>query len=198
MNTENAPRSGGGVPTEVPTASHETQTALRDGDRLHRFAATTPAARARQLANLEHARRRGGANLQHGAHSEQKLQRSREAYLAELSREFPHASERRLRVQAHRLAQLDALATFADERGVISHRRRGEVFPAAQLAERLAASYLLEHERLEVREKLAGEISPSTALAAIEAEYAARRGDPESVSDADIVAGEQEVAIHER
>jgi hypothetical protein len=125
-----------------------------------------PVKRAAQLANL-----RQNAAVKHGATSEAKVRPLREQYLAELRQEFPNASERRLLIQAHRLGQLELLGIFADERGVIRHRRRGDVFPAAALAERIATSYLAEHDRLEQQEREAG-ASNGHSLGAIEAELA--------------------------
>jgi hypothetical protein len=121
----------------------------------------------------------------HGAYSEAKLAPLRERYLAELRAEFPSASEVRLRVQAHRLGQIELLGRFTDERGVIRSARTGEVFAAAALGERLAASYLAEHERLEAAERGPGGGHGGAALRAIEAELTA--GD---VEDAEPVDGD--------
>jgi hypothetical protein len=104
-----------------------------------------PQARKAQLANL-----RKGQPV-HGALTESRTRPLRERYLAELRGEFPTANERRLIVQAHRLAQLELLGDFADERGVIAHRRRGTVYPAAAMAERIACAFLAEQDRLEAQ-----------------------------------------------
>jgi hypothetical protein len=124
--------------------------------------------------------------LAHGAWSEARVAPLREGYLAELRAEFPSGSERRLLIQAHRLAQLELLGRFTDERGVIRSTRTGEVFAAAALGERLAASYLAEHERLELAEReRSGRGGGGAALRAIEAELTA--GD---VEDAEQVGGD--------
>ena len=125
-----------------------------------------PQARQAQLANL----RRG--QPVHGALTEATVRPRRERLLAELRAEFPSASERRLIVQAHRLAQLELLGEFADERGVIAHRRRGTVYPAAALAERIASAFLAEQDRLEAQAREAGDNGAPT-IAQIEARYAA-------------------------
>jgi hypothetical protein len=131
-----------------------------------------PQAREAQLANL----RQG--NPQHGARSEVAIRPRRERLLAELRTEFPDAAERRLIVQAHRLAQLELLVEFADDRGVIAHRRRGTVYPAAQMAERIAAAFLVEQDRLEAQaaSSPAGNGQSTPTLASIAAEYAGGEG----------------------
>jgi hypothetical protein len=107
----------------------------------------------------------------HGAYSEQRVAPLRERYLAELRKEFPSVSERRLVIQAHRLGQLELLGRFTDERGVIRSQRHGNVFPAATLGERLATAYLAEHDRLEQQEREhAGRGAAHQTLAEVEAE----------------------------
>jgi hypothetical protein len=123
----------------------------------------------------------------HGAYSEAKVRPLRERYLAELRVEFPSASERRLRLQAHRLAQVELIGRFTDERGVIRSTRTGEVFAAAALGERLAASYLAEHDRLEAQDRERPGGAGGKALREIEAELTA--GD---VEDAEQVDGDGE------
>lgn len=110
--------------------------------------------------------------VSHGAWSEGLVAPRRERLLGELRVEFPGASERRLIVQAHRLAQLELLGEFADERGVIRSRRTGDVFPAAQLAERIASAFLSEQDRLEAQRDAKGGDRPRQTLAEIEAELA--------------------------
>jgi hypothetical protein len=103
-----------------------------------------PKARAAQLANLK-----ASAPTTHGAHSEALIRPLAEAYLAELAEEFPAASERVLKVQARRLAKLDRLGVYLDAKGEIRHQRRGEVYPASALEEKVSAAFLAEHVRLE-------------------------------------------------
>jgi CRP-like cAMP-binding protein len=129
-------------------------------------------ARARQLANLKPS----GA-LQHGAHSEALTRPLAETYFAELRAELPSASERVLRIQARRLAKLDRLATFLEQTGEIRHKRRGEVYPASALEERVAAAFLAEHVRLEDMQRTTGATDAEALLAAVVAEITAARED---------------------
>lgn len=127
-------------------------------------ASKDPVKHARQVANL----RRG--NPTHGASSEAIIRPLAEAYLAELVKEFPKASERVLKVQARRLAKLERLGVYLDGKGEIRHKRRGEVFPASAHEERISAAYLAEHARLEALYSAGGTTDPHAALAAITAE----------------------------
>jgi len=120
-----------------------------------------PVARAAQLANL----RSGAAKTTHGALSEALIQQATTMYLAELSREFPGASERVLRLQARRLSKLDRLASYLEGRGEIRNRRTGEVFAASALEERITGAYLATHERLEQQREQVGTGSPLAGLA---------------------------------
>jgi hypothetical protein len=54
------------------------------------------------------------------------------------------------------MAQLEALGVYLDERGVIAHKRRGTVYPAAVFAERLAAQFERQHALLIERERERG------------------------------------------
>ena len=107
-----------------------------------------PEKAARQLANL-----RQNAAVTHGARSEELIRPLRERYFAELTEELPHAKPREVLLLANRLAKMELYEAFIDERGVIRHRRRGDVFPAAVESERLAVAFekqyalLLERER---------------------------------------------------
>jgi hypothetical protein len=113
-------------------------------------------ARQRQLANL-----RQNAATTHGASSEIVIRDARERYLIELAEAFPSATHPELVIQAGRLAKLEALAAYIDARGVIRHQRRGDVFPAAALEEKIAAAYerqaavLLDRQRAAVNHPLA-------------------------------------------
>jgi CRP-like cAMP-binding protein len=121
--------------------------------------------RERQLANL-----RSTAARTHGAHSKPIVRDLAERYLAELLAEFPSASERVLRIQARRLAKLDRLASYLETVGEIRHKRRGEVYPASALEEKIAAAYLSEHARLAELERAAGASHPGAALEAVAVE----------------------------
>lgn len=136
-----------------------------------------PAARERSIAAI-----RGHADnpqnvhalgaLKHGGKaSDATIAPLADAYLAELLAEFPTASERVLLIQARRLARLELLGRFEDQRGVLRNRKRGEPFPATVLAERISTAYLSEHARLEAGEREAGG-KPRQTLAEIAAEYA--------------------------
>ena len=93
-------------------------------------------ARARQLANL----RRPGAVI-HGAHAESRVRPLRERFLAELHAAYPAVPLADLNSQAERQALIALYSDYVDERGPIRHRRRGELFPAAQELARLLAAH---------------------------------------------------------
>jgi hypothetical protein len=99
-------------------------------------ASRDPVKHEAQLANL-----RQNAAVTHGAYSDAAIRPARERHLAELVEAFPNATHAERTIQAQRLAQLEQLGAFLDERGVIRHRRRGDVFPAASLAEKIATAY---------------------------------------------------------
>jgi hypothetical protein len=128
-------------------------------------------ARSRQVANLK--QNNPALSRTHGAQSEQAIRPLRERYLAELAEEFPHASPRTLVIQAARLAKLELLERFVDERGVIRHQRRGDIFPAVQMAEQISRGYLQTQERLEA-ERREREYAAGDTLDSIAAEYEAK------------------------
>jgi hypothetical protein len=125
-----------------------------DVQRRHRGGLSQdPALKANQLANL---RQGPQARVTHGMHSQAgkaRVAELAETYFAELSASFPNSSEYQRRIQARRLAKMDLFAQFVNERGVIRHRRRGDVFPAHVEEERLASAFerredlMLEVER---------------------------------------------------
>jgi hypothetical protein len=123
-----------------------------------------PEKRANQLANLKTT-----SAIKHGARSEERVRPLRERHVAELAKAFPSATELEVAIQAHRLAQLDLLGAFMDERGVIRHKRRGEVFPAAGLMEKIATSFERQQAILLERERTKG-APPAQALESILAE----------------------------
>lgn len=110
-----------------------------------------PEKRAAQLANLKPT-----SATKHGAYSDAAIRDLRREHLAELAAEFPSASRRELLILAHRIAQLDKLAEHADRYGVLRDKRRGEPFPAATLAEKLASSVERQIAALLERERTAG------------------------------------------
>ncbi len=126
-----------------------------------------PTNRAIQEANL----RRG--NPTHGATDEKLIRPLAEQYLAELTGEFPRASERVLRLQARRLAKLDRLASYLEGTGEIRHKRRGEVFPASQLEESITSAFLSTQAKLEAQHAASGNGNGAGSLASIAAELAA-------------------------
>jgi hypothetical protein len=89
----------------------------------------------------------------HGGHSEGAIAPLAADYLAELMAELPTASERVLHIQARRLARLELLGRFEDERGVLRSRKRGEPFPATVLAEKISSAYIKTHTDLEAMER---------------------------------------------
>lgn len=119
-----------------------------------------PSKRAAQLSNLVPGARAAGTGnrraVQHGAYSAGAIREAREKHLAELAETFPRASTQELVIQAHRLAQLELLGEFVDQRGVIRHKRRGDVFPAAMFMERVAAAFERQHALLVQRKAAAG------------------------------------------
>jgi hypothetical protein len=128
-----------------------------------------PAKRRQHPNSTRNLKQNSSASRTHGAQSETRVAPLREKHLADLLKTFPSANEHRLVIQAHRLAQLELLGAFTDARGVIRHKRRGDVFPAAALAERIATSFLAEQDRLEQQQREAGTNGRQT-LADIEAE----------------------------
>jgi hypothetical protein len=108
-------------------------------------------ARKRQLANLK-----ATSATKHGAYSETAIRPIRERLVAELAKAFPSATSEEIATQAMRMAQLEALGVYLDERGVIAHKRRGTVYPAAVFAERLAAQFERQHALLIERERERG------------------------------------------
>ena len=110
-----------------------------------------PAARSRQLANLK-----ATSAVKHGAYSATAIRPIRERLVAELTKAFPSATSEEIATQAMRMAQLEALGVYLDERGVIAHKRRGTIYPAAVFAEKLAAQFERQHALLLERERERG------------------------------------------
>lgn len=121
------------------------------------------------------------AAVKHGAYQESKIAPLAAAYLDELMDELPSASERILRIQARRLARLELLGRFEDERGVLRNRKRGEPFAATLLAEKISSAYVKVHLGLEAQQREAGDSGRQT-LADIEAELAGDAEDSEGES----------------
>jgi BMFP domain-containing protein YqiC len=105
-----------------------------------------PVKRARQVANLV-----PGGNQSHGAKSEAIIRPLAQAYLVELQREFPDASERVLKLQARRLAKLERLAGWLERKGELANQRRGTVYPASSLEESITAAFLNTQAKLEAQ-----------------------------------------------
>ena len=116
-----------------------------------------PAKRSRQLANLRNAPAAPAGNrrtLVHGAHSEIAIRELRERHVTELAEAFPSASRHEVAIMAHRAAQLELLGAFVDERGVIRHKRRGDIFPAAGFMDRIAQAFERQYALLLDRERI--------------------------------------------
>jgi hypothetical protein len=124
-----------------------------------------PKARERQLLSL----RRPGSTI-HGAYSATAIQPIRERLVAELTKTFPSATAEEIATQAMRMAQLEALGLYLDQRGVIAHKRRGTIYPAAVFAAQLAAQFERQHALLIERERDRGGRSPRDPLAGLAVE----------------------------
>lgn len=149
MNTDDSGTEAAVTPALTPTAGSET-TKRGDGrDNVHPLAA-----------------------VKHNAYSESAVAPLADAYLAELMVELPTASERILRIQARRLARLELLGRFEDERGVLRNQRRGEPYAATLLAEKISTSYIRTHTDLEAQAAGNGGGGRAPTLAEIAAEYA--------------------------
>jgi hypothetical protein len=125
--------------------------------RAHPHAGKTPAARAKQLANLT-----PRSAVKHGAYSAEYLAPERERVLRELLESFPGVRRDRLELAAAQRARIVLLQAYIDSVGVIKHRGRGETYPAVGLLQREEASYRVELARIE---ELARARRPWDALA---------------------------------
>jgi len=83
--------------------------------------------------------------LRHGARSPRHIAPGRERYLVMLRERFPAVSTELLIVMATRMSQFDLVTTWLDANGILNPKRKGEVFGAAQFAERLARSFEQQH-----------------------------------------------------
>jgi hypothetical protein len=110
----------------------------------------------------------------HGAWSEQRVAPVRERHAAALRSQFDAVDERLLSVMAHRMAQYELLTAWLDEHGIV--KGRGEVFPAAQFAERLARNFEQQFDRLAEIQRDARRVDPHEALEAHLAELTAANG----------------------
>jgi hypothetical protein len=109
-----------------------------------KYAAKTPEARARQLANLT-----PRAAIRHGAYSAEKLAPERERILGELLVSFPGVRRDRLELAAAQRARIVLLQAYVDERGLITHRGRGESPPAVAMLRQEEAAYRVELSKIE-------------------------------------------------
>ena len=130
---------------------------------------TDPQKAAIQVANLKQNRPENSST--HGAYSESMIRPLRERFLVELAEEFPSATERELRLLAHRFAQVELLGEYIERRGVIRHQRRGDLFPAVGQMDRLTTSIEARLDRLRDRES-AKAADPHALYRQIEARYA--------------------------
>lgn len=115
------------------------------------------------MANL-----RPDAALKHGGRADALTRGRADELFAELSGEFPNASERVLRLQARRLSKLEGLGRFLEERGELRNRRLGEAFPAAAMEEQVTAAFLATQAKLEAQQREAAD-KPAAGLEALRA-----------------------------
>ena len=108
-------------------------------------------ARQRQLANLKTT-----AATKHGAQSPDAVREAAKRFFTELRETFPSADDSEIVIMAQRRAQIEMLGRYIAERGtVIRHQRRGEVYPAAAMMEKLSAAYEKQFGVLRDRERAA-------------------------------------------
>lgn len=129
MSTRDRGNGRGKAPSVAPSEAGESR---RGGgrDNVHPQAATT-----------------------HGAHSSALAAPLRERHLAALRERFPNADVTILGLQATRLAQMELVGVWLDERGIMRNRRTGTTYPAADYWARVASAYERQHERLEAAER---------------------------------------------
>jgi hypothetical protein len=108
-----------------------------------------PEKRANQLANLKLA-----SNVTHGAHSGALIRQATAEHLTNLIATFPSATQEELVLQATRMAQIERLAAFLEQRGLIRDRRTGAVFAAADLLAKLSTAFERQHAVLLEREQV--------------------------------------------
>jgi len=128
----------------------------------NKYAAKTPEARQRQLANLTPQ----GA-VKHGAYSADLLKPERERVLDELLASFPGVRRDRLELLAQKRARIAMLSAYVDAVGVIRHRGHGTTYPAVALLQREEASYSEALAKIEELAREAATPNPQQALAAI-------------------------------
>jgi hypothetical protein len=110
-----------------------------------------PEARRRQLANLLPA---GEAHLQHGARSEPIVRELSIGFLAELEREFPDETDYWRKLQARRLAKIEARTRYLEGRpSEVMNQKIGRVNPATVEEENLTKAALADFDRAEQRKR---------------------------------------------
>lgn len=115
---------------------------------------------------------RGRANVhpqaarKHGGHSAALLAPIRERHLAWLQERFPTADVAILSLQASRLAQLELVGEWLDDRGIMRNKRLGTTYPAADFWSKVASAFERQHERLEEAQRS----SPFDALSVLDQE----------------------------
>lgn len=117
---------------------------------------------------------RNGKALRHGAYSEPKVAPLRERHLTALRERFDAVDERLLAITAHRMAQFELVTGWLDGHGIV--KGRGDVFPAAQFAERLGRNFEQQFDRLTEIQREARRVDPYEALEAHLAEIAESNG----------------------
>jgi hypothetical protein len=128
---------------------------------MSKFAARTDAGRRAQLANLK--QNNPELSKTHGAYSPMKAQERSAELLAELSSSMPSASQAELEIQAVRWAQIELLREHVYEKGSVRDRRKGDIYPAAALLEKISTAFERQHALLMERELAAAKAAPRVA-----------------------------------
>lgn len=137
--------------------SSDPAAAARQKRNLLRGASPNPAARRRQLANLN------STNLiRHGSYSETELAPLRASNLELLQARFPTAPDAALWTHANRGARLAKLAAFVDDAGPL--RLNGDLWPAAVELTKLEAAHERREQTLEATYGGSGQVGDSLAL----------------------------------
>ena len=122
-----------------------------------------PAARRKQLANLKTT-----AAVTHGARSGALIRQAAAEHLVNLRAQLPSATTEELTVQAIRMAQIERLAAYVEQKGLIRNQREGTVYEAGRLLSQLSTAFERQHAVLLARQQASG--SAGTDLATYLAE----------------------------
>jgi hypothetical protein len=97
----------------------------------------------------------------------------RERHLEHLLARFPMADVTILGLQATRLAQLELVGVWLDDRGIMRNRRTGTIYPAADYWAKVASAFERQHERLEAQRASTSTHPDATLVGELEASRAA-------------------------